>query len=406
ISSSPPPVVVVTVAPGSVELQESQTQQFTATVMGTSNHSVTWSLNPAVGTINPSGLYTAPASITSQQTVTITGASVADPTKKATATVTLTPPVGVTVSPASVTLGQGQKQQFTAAVTNTGNSGVTWSRSPGIGSVNSSGLYTAPASISSQQTVTVTATSMADPSKKATAVGTLKPPVGTSDPDALVELPLDEGAGTVAGDASGMGNDGVLVNGSVFDANTGDGSASAVRFDGVNDSIDLGVLDVNGIGLTLATWFNADSFPGSLSDSRLISKASGTAANDHVFMLSTIKQDSAVRLRARVRVGGSTKTLFASSGDLAAGVWWHAALTYDGVALRLYLDGIEVGSTPLSGAVDVDPSKAVAVGAQPPGAGNRFFDGLIDDVRILQRALTANEVGNLISSSPPPVVVV
>ncbi|MEE8457120.1 MAG: hypothetical protein V3S28_03645, partial [Acidimicrobiia bacterium] len=77
------------------------------------------------------------------------------------------------------------------------------------------------------------------------------------DPDALVELPLNEGSGTLAGDVSGSGNDGTLVNGPVFEANTGDGSAFAVRFDGVDDFIDLGVLDVNGPGLTLAARFNA-----------------------------------------------------------------------------------------------------------------------------------------------------
>ena len=126
----------------------------------------------------------------------------------------------------------------------------------------------------------------------------------TASPDALsgiisaletasvVELPLDEGAGVVAGDASGNGNDGSLVNGAAFEATTGDGSAFAVRFDGVDDFIDLGPLDVNGTGLTLAAWFRADSFPGRSKDPRLISKATGTAANDHVFMLSTIRAGS------------------------------------------------------------------------------------------------------------------
>ena len=160
----------------------------------------------------------------------------------------------------------------------------------------------------------------------------------------------------------------------------------------MDDRIDLGVLDALGSGLTLAAWFNADSFPGPSRDPRLISKASGTAANDHVFMLSTIAVGSVTRLRARVRVGGSMTTLIATSGDLVPGVWRHGAVTYDGVTLRLYLDGVEVGSKPLSGPVDVDPSLPVAVGAQPPGAGPRFFDGLLDDVRIVQRALSADEL--------------
>jgi VCBS repeat-containing protein len=216
------------------------------------------------------------------------------------------------------------------------------------------------------------------------------------DPDAIVILPLDEGGGTLAGDVSGNGNDGTLANGAAFEANTGDGSAHAVRFDGADDRIELGNLDVNGTGLTLAAWFNADTFPGSSSDPRIISKTSGLSGSTHIFMLSTVQVGSAIRLRGRVRVGGSTTTLIASTGNVAAGQWYHAALTYDGSTMRVYLDGVQVGSTPKSGPVDVDPGMAVAVGGQPAGAGVRYFDGLIDDVRILQRALSAGEVAAIL----------
>ncbi|MFH1754502.1 MAG: FG-GAP-like repeat-containing protein [Candidatus Latescibacterota bacterium] len=211
--------------------------------------------------------------------------------------------------------------------------------------------------------------------------------------------PLDEGSGTVAGDSSGMGNNGTLLNGAVFEASTGDGSASAVRFDGVNDLIDLGNLDVNGTGFTLAVRFNAVSFPGSKHDPRLISKASSTQENGHVFMLGTFKwlreavPTEDVRLRGRIRIGGVTRTVIASQGTIETDRWYHAAMTYDGTALRLYLDGIQVGGvTGLSGPVDSAPTVAVAIGGQPPGAGEHSFDGLIDDVRIVQRALTADEI--------------
>ena len=136
------------------------------------------------------------------------------------------------------------------------------------------------------------------------------------------------------------------------------------------------------------------AFPGSSNDPRLISKASSTAGNDHVFMLSTISS-SGVKLRGRIRIGGTTTTLIATSGNLATGTWHHAALTYDGATMRLYLDGVEVGSTALSGAVDTNASIPVTIGAQPPGAGPRFFDGLIDDVRILQRPMNPSEIASI-----------
>ena len=154
--------VSVVVSPANVSLSAGQAQQLTATVTGGSgNTGVTWTLTPNVGSIS-NGLYTAPATVSSQQTVTATATSVADSTKSASAVITLLPPVNVTVTPATVSLSAGQTQQLTATVTGgSGNTGVTWTLTPNVGSI-SNGLYTAPATISSQQTVTVTATSVAD----------------------------------------------------------------------------------------------------------------------------------------------------------------------------------------------------------------------------------------------------
>ncbi|MFA9565866.1 MAG: LamG domain-containing protein, partial [Acidimicrobiales bacterium] len=215
-----------------------------------------------------------------------------------------------------------------------------------------------------------------------------------SDPaDELVHLPLDEGGGSSAGDASGHGNNGTLTGGATFETDTPDGSASAVRLDGASAAIDLPAIDATGSGLTTALWFKADSF--ATSDARLVSKASGTAASQHVFMISTVKVGNEFRLRARLRLGGDTTTIIAPGGTLTTGDWRHAALTHDGDIARLYLDGIEVASTVLAGAIDTDPSVPVAIGAQPAGAGGRHFDGLVDDVHILQRALTRTEVAML-----------
>jgi hypothetical protein len=74
--------IKVTVSPASVTLTASQTQQFTAEVSGTSNQAVTWSLNPAVGSITASGLYTAPAQISATRTVQVWATSQQDPKKK------------------------------------------------------------------------------------------------------------------------------------------------------------------------------------------------------------------------------------------------------------------------------------------------------------------------------------
>jgi hypothetical protein len=72
-----------------------------------------------------------------------------------------------------VTLTQSQTQAFTATVANTSNSAVTWSLSPAVGSISTAGLYTAPASITAGQTVTVKVTSVPNPAISASATVSL-----------------------------------------------------------------------------------------------------------------------------------------------------------------------------------------------------------------------------------------
>jgi hypothetical protein len=161
--------VSVSITPTDSQLTAGQTQQFAATVSGTTNTAVTWTASS--GSVSAAGLYSAPASVTQQTTATVTAASVADPMKTASATVVIQPAVSVSVTPASATITEGHTQQFTASVTGASNTGVTWAAS--MGTISASGLYSAPASIAAQTTATVTATSMADPTKKATASITL-----------------------------------------------------------------------------------------------------------------------------------------------------------------------------------------------------------------------------------------
>jgi hypothetical protein len=169
----------VSVSPPSAALSAGQSQPFSATVTGTSNTAVNWSILPAgLGGITSAGVYTAPASIANPQTVAITAASAVDLTKSATATVTLLPPVSVnvTVNPSGVVLYNGQTQQFTATVAGPANTAVTWSLGSGaVGTIGASGLYTAPALLTSPQADYITATSAADGVTSSTVVASLVP---------------------------------------------------------------------------------------------------------------------------------------------------------------------------------------------------------------------------------------
>lgn len=89
--------IAVAVTPGNASTTIGATQQFAASVTGTSNTAVTWTASgtgcsgATCGTIFSSGLYTAPAAVPSSAAVTITATSQADPTKSATANVSIVP---------------------------------------------------------------------------------------------------------------------------------------------------------------------------------------------------------------------------------------------------------------------------------------------------------------------------
>jgi len=173
--TGPPPITIdVTItSPENViasAVYPTQSLTLTATVTGTTNTAVTWSLSGA-GTLTPvtppttpaTATYVAPATAAPQVTVTATLAS--DSSKTGTLPITVQP-VSVVVTPTAVTVGQGLVQQFTAvAVPDDAPQTFTWTCTPSSacggfvpGPNNSDvAVYTAPSS--SQTGVEVTATS-------------------------------------------------------------------------------------------------------------------------------------------------------------------------------------------------------------------------------------------------------
>ncbi|MGA2001513.1 MAG: hypothetical protein ABSG52_16110, partial [Terriglobales bacterium] len=169
VSSTSSIIVGVGVSPTTAALTTGGTQQFSATVSGTTNTAVTWSASG--GTISSTGLYTAPSTA---GTYAITATSAADPTKSASATVSVSAPatVSVSVAPTSTTTTTNGTAQFSATVSGTTNTAVTWSATGG--SISSTGLYTAP---NTAGTYTVKAVSAADTTKTASGSVTVNAPV-------------------------------------------------------------------------------------------------------------------------------------------------------------------------------------------------------------------------------------
>jgi hypothetical protein len=161
-TSNPPPTptVTLTVSPTSI------TSGSSATLSWTTTNATSVSINNGVGAVTPvaSGSVTITPSATTTYTATATGSN---GSATATATVTVTAAaVTVTISPSSVSVPSAGTEQFIATVLNTTNTAVTWSAS--AGSISTTGLLSL-AGVAEGTNLTVTATSVADTTKYASA---------------------------------------------------------------------------------------------------------------------------------------------------------------------------------------------------------------------------------------------
>jgi hypothetical protein len=171
----PPPAVTVTVTPSSAEPYQGATVQFHATVENASSSTVNWQVNgaaggnSATGTIDASGLYSAPASVPNPPTVTVTAVLQSDPSHSGSASVTIQALSGITglrLAPALASVTTSQSLQLQIVTTGVTPSDVSWAvdgfpgGSTAVGTISASGLYTPPATAGAH---TLTAVLIANP---------------------------------------------------------------------------------------------------------------------------------------------------------------------------------------------------------------------------------------------------
>jgi hypothetical protein len=198
VTVAAPTQVSISISPTTSSLQGGGQQLFVAMISGTSNSLVNWTASG--GTISSTGLYKAPSAA---GTYTVTVTSAADPSKSSSATVTVAAPtqVSISISPTTSSLQTGGQQLFVAMISGTSNTAVTWSAS--VGTIASNGTYTAP---STAGNYTVTAVSVADPTKAASAVVSVSvPAIAVRISPATVSMPekwQQQFAATVSGSSN------------------------------------------------------------------------------------------------------------------------------------------------------------------------------------------------------------
>ena len=179
-------------------------------------------------------------------------------------------------------------------------------------------------------------------------------------------------------------------------------SGGAVRLDESSDFVETPDDEtLSGMqALSVACWFNVDSFAPRFEEAgHLVNKAlqgdDSTSTDTFAFGVAGI--GAAAQLGASVSSGDSKATPNVLM-QLETGVWYHAAFTYDGSTVRVYLDGKQKASESYAGVLNTT-SAPLLIGAVG-GPGNSGFDGLIDEVMVFDRALSAGEVAQLAVRNP------
>jgi chitodextrinase len=196
-------------------------------------------------------------------------------------------------------------------------------------------------------------------------------------PGLVAAYSFDEGAGSTITDLSGNGNNGTLAN-TVW--TTAAKYGNALVFNGsnsritVNDSSSLHLTT----GMTLEAWVNPSIVNNGWRD--VIYKG-----NDNYFLEGTSDNGAP---GSGVTVGSADNVIRAST-SLSANAWSHLAFTYDGSALRLYVNGVQVASLAQTGAITTS-SNPLQIGGD--NIYGQYFSGSIDEVRVYNQPLTQTQI--------------
>jgi len=189
-----------------------------------------------------------------------------------------------------------------------------------------------------------------------------------------------------------------LENGARYSTDSKEGSHS-LSLDGTDDRAvqsAVGALAEEFSTKTVALWFKVDA-----NNVTQVLYDEGSAANGFSIRIN------ADYLKAAVRNAGAD--VIASAG-FDGTEWTHAAVTFDNGSLRLYINGVERALASANFTTVASHKDAVGIGARNSqdafgkrGSGD-YFGGLIDDLRIYDNTLSANEIKGLTAALPATVI--
>jgi chitodextrinase len=189
---------------------------------------------------------------------------------------------------------------------------------------------------------------------------------------------FEAGSGTIVADSSGNGNDGTVAHASW----TSGAYGSGLRLDGsgvgavVPDSPSLHLRH----GMTLEAWVKPTAVSAGARDVAF-------KGDDDYYLQATTNQNGVPATGGDFTGSGSSQAL--GTSPLPVGAWSYVAATYDGSALRLFVNGDEVASVPEDGTLKSSANALMLGGHDTLG---QYFEGILDEVRVYDMARGADGI--------------
>jgi hypothetical protein len=140
--------------------------------------------------------------------------------------------------------------------------------------------------------------------------------------------------------------------------------------------------------ITLEAWIKADSWATNVWENVIISK-DGWQTGDEGYVLRAGANGT---LSFNFSLGAAWTELNSAPGAMVVGQWYHVAGTFDGTTMKVYINGVEVGSQAASGIVNTGTYDLTIGRAAYTIGGTRYFDGMIDEVRVWSEGLPQSSI--------------
>jgi hypothetical protein len=298
-------------------------------------------------------------------------------------------PPSITQQPTNQTIMAGQSVSMTVIAAGSFPLSYQWAfGGTNINNATSSILNLSNVQLASSGTYSVTVTNAYGSVVSSNAQLTVNPPVCIPPPSGLVGW--WQGEGTVLDEAGA--NHGAMINGGTYAPGE---VGQAFHFNGVNQyALIPNAPALNPTNaLTLEAWINIAAFNGGGAINITMKDDPFGTDRQYIHSMGLIGGKWVMRASVGVPTGLAT-----CNGNLAlqTNIWYHVAMTYDGTTLKEYVNGNLDGSLPVTGLI-VPTSNPFLIGSETSGPW--AFAGLVDEVSLYNRALSAAEIQSIYNAS-------